>query len=277
MTTGMNVLNRRNWITSCLALVGAFMLCAGSFAWAASVSEPALMGAQVQLPAFEKGSRLLFQGDSITDMQRDRRTDHWDQNHVLGHSFVFLLSARLGLEMPEAELEFFNRGQGGNKVSDLRKRWQTDAIEVKPDMLTVLIGINDVGSAIKHGGQVALAEYEADYRFILEASRQANPNLRIVLLDPFILPVQSPRPNVSDEHELYAARRVETDKCRAVVAKLAKEYDAVHIQTQAIFDAAAQKMSPERLLWDSIHPSPLGHELIARHWLQAVDARWPQK
>lgn len=260
-----------------MAFVGAFMLCAGSDAWAASVCEPALTGAPAQLPAFEKGSRLLFQGDSITDMQRDRRTDHWDQNHVLGHSFVFLLSARLGLEMPEAELEFINRGQGGNRVGDLRKRWQTDAIEVKPDMLTVLIGINDVWSAFKKGGtQVALAEYEADYRFILEASRQANPNLRIVLLDPFILPVQSPRPNVPEEPELYAKRRAETDKCRAVVAKLAKEYDAVHIQTQAIFDAAAQQMGPERLLWDSIHPTPLGHELIARHWLQAVRARWPQ-
>jgi lysophospholipase L1-like esterase len=254
------------------------MLCAGSDAWAASVCEPSLTVAPAQLPAVEKGSRLLFQGDSITDMQRDRRTDHWDLNHILGHSFVFLLSARLGLEMPEAELAFINRGQGGNQVSDLRQRWQADAIEVKPDVLTVLVGINDVWTAMKQtgGGKVALAEYEADYRFILKASRQANPDLRIVLLDPFILPVQSPRPNASEGPELYAARRAETDKCRAVVAKLAKEFDAVHLKTQDVFDAAAQQIAPERLLWDGIHPTPLGHELVARHWLKQVSARWPQ-
>ncbi len=265
-------------MTNCWVRVGAFVLCAVSVAAAAGVHAPSVRGDQSQLPAFQTGSRLLFQGDSITDMQRDRRTDHWDQNHILGHSFVFLLSARLGLEMPQAELAFINRGQGGNRVGDLRKRWQTDAIEVKPDVLTVLVGINDVWTAMKQtgGGKVALAEYEADYRFILKASRQANPDLRIVLLDPFILPVQSPRPNASEGPELYATRRAETDKCRAVVAKLAKEFDAVHLKTQDVFDAAAQQIAPELLLWDGIHPTPLGHELIARHWLKQISARWPQ-
>ena len=83
------------------------------------------------LPKFENGARLLFQGDSITDMKWGRNQK--DRNHYLGHSYVFLLASRLGVDMADANLEFFNRGVSENKVSDLRKRWQKDAIEMNPD------------------------------------------------------------------------------------------------------------------------------------------------
>lgn len=101
-----------------------------------------------QLPAFETGSRLLFQEDSITDMQWVRKQS--DRNHYFGHSYVFLLAARMGVEMPEAQLDFYNRGNSGNSVAALRKRWQADAIDIKPDILTVLIGTNDVGAGLKY-------------------------------------------------------------------------------------------------------------------------------
>ena len=118
---------------------------------------------------------------------------------------------------------------------------------------------------------VTPAAFEADYRYILDASRTANPNLRLVLMDPFVLPTG--RLNNPDAYRL---RRGLTDKLGEVVAQLAKEYDAVHIKTQDIFDAAAAETSPEHWIWDGIHPLPQGHELIARHWLEAVSARWPR-
>ena len=108
-----------------------------------------------------------------------------DRNHYLGHSYVFLLASRLGVDKAKSNLAFFNRGVSGNKISDLRKRWQKDAIEMNPDWLTVLIGVNDVSQS--RGQPIDLEKWEDDYRHILNESRRANPKLEIVLMDPFVL------------------------------------------------------------------------------------------
>jgi lysophospholipase L1-like esterase len=262
--------NRRYLIMSSLVAVGAFMLTAAVGAEPASVCAPGFGGYHYQLPAFKKGCRILFQGDSITDGKRIQKET--DLNHYLGHGYVYLIAGRLGVEMAEQQLDVINRGKSGNNVSALRNRWQADAIDIQPDILTILIGTNDVELGIRKPERTVTPEaFEADYRFILDASRKANPELRLVLMEPFIL--QSGR--LSDE-TVYQTRRVMNDAMRAVVAKLAKEYDAVHIKTQDIFDAAAAEVSPAHWMWDGIHPLPQGHELIARHWLQQVSARWPQ-
>jgi lysophospholipase L1-like esterase len=221
-------------------------------------------GYDYQRPNFKVGSRLLFQGDSITDMKWGR--NQADRNHYLGHSYVYLIAARLGVDIPEAQLDVYNRGMSGHTVADLRKRWQKDALDMKPDLLSILIGTNDVGRG------VTPTDFESDYRSILDASRKANSGLRLVLLDPFV--VRSGR--LADE-QAWETRRTATDKMGAVVQKLANEYDAVHVKTQEIFDAAAERVSPEHWIWDGIHPLPQGHELIARNWIQEVNARWGQQ
>ena len=213
------------------------------------------------LPKFENGARLLFQGDSITDMKWGRNQK--DRNHYLGHSYVFLLASRLGVDMADANLEFFNRGVSGNKVSDLRKRWQKDAIEMNPDWLTVLIGVNDVSQG--RGQPVDLKKWEQDYRHILNQSRRANPKLKIVLMDPFVL--RMTRLNSDDQWKYW---RGEIDKLGKIVVRLAKDFNAIHVETQRIFDQAASQVSPGNWIWDGVHPLPQGHELIARNWLQAV-------
>jgi lysophospholipase L1-like esterase len=264
--------NRRTFITTGLAAVGAIMLAstASSSAEPSPTSAPGVGGYNYSLPAFKKGTRLLFQGDSITDMNWGRRES--DRNHYLGHSYVFLLAGRLGVAMPDAKLDFYNRGNSGNKVADLRRRWQTDAIDMKPDILTILVGTNDAGIGLRNPQKkVTPAAFEADYRAILDASRKANPDLRLVLMDPFLLPT-GPLKNPDS----YRQRRVQTDAFRVIVAKLAREYDAVHIPLQDVFDAAAKATPAEHWMWDGVHPLPQGHELIARHWLQQVSARWPQ-
>lgn len=222
-------------------------------------------GYNYRLPAFEKGSRLLFQGDSITDMKWGRNQK--DRNHYLGHSYVYLLCSRLGVDMPGARLEFFNRGISGHRVRDLRKRWQKDAIDLQPDLLSILIGVNDVGRAGARG--VPLDSWEGDYRYLLDASRKANPALRIVLLDPFVL--ASGRLAKRAAFEKY---RDQVDKLGVIVAQLAKDYQAAHIKTQAVFDDAAEAVDPAHWIWDGVHPLPEGHELIARNWLQEVSGHW---
>ncbi len=215
-----------------------------------------------RLPGLERGSRLLFQGDSITDMKWGR--DQSDRNHYLGHSYVYLIAARLGVELCGAQLDFYNRGVSGNTVADLRRRWQADALEMRPDLLSVLVGTNDVGRG------VTVAAFEADYRFILEGSLEANRKLRLVLLEPFVL-----RTGKLKEERVWAARRAMTDRMGEVVGRLAEDYHAALVRTQAIFDAACEAAPAEQWIWDGIHPLPQGHELIARHWLEEVSGRWP--
>ena len=213
------------------------------------------------LPKFKNGARLLFQGDSITDMKWGRNQN--DRNHYLGHSYVFLLASRLGVDMAEANLEFFNRGVSGNKVSDLRKRWHKDAIEMNPDWLSILVGVNDVSQG--RGQPIDLKKWEGDYRHILNESRKINPDLNIVLMDPFVLRMTRLSPD--DQWKYW---RGEIDKLGQIVSRMAKDFDAVHIETQKIFDQAARYTSPQHWIWDGVHPLPQGHELIARNWLQAV-------
>ena len=221
-------------------------------------------GYQYRLPKFTKGGSLLFQGDSITDMKWGRNQK--DRNHYLGHSYVYLIAARLGVDMPEAQLDIYNRGMSGHKVGDLRKRWQKDAIEMKPDLLSILIGVNDVGRNL---GGVDIKTWESDYRFILDASREAKPDLRLVLLDPFVL--ASGRLANKDAFKKW---RDQVERLIPIVASLAKDYHAVHIKTQEVFNAAAKVAPPEQWIWDGVHPLPQGHELIARNWIEQVSGRW---
>ena len=255
--------DRRRFL-KCSALAGGLAsLSGGARAQAAPGKPSPVSGYEYRLPKLAKGSRLLFLGDSITDMKWGRNEK--DRNHYLGHSYVYLIAARLGVDLPEAQLDIYNRGISGNKVGDLRKRWQKDAIDMKPDLLSILIGTNDCGQFPLEDNAKT---WEADYRFLLESSRAANPALKLVLLDPFALP--SGR---FTDREAYRARREPSERMAAIVARLAKDYGAVHIRTQEIFDAAAAAVSAEHWLWDGVHPLPQGHELIARAWIEAVAAR----
>jgi lysophospholipase L1-like esterase len=216
-----------------------------------------------RLPKFKQGTRLLFQGDSITDMKWGRNQK--DRNHYLGHSYVYLIAARLGVDMADAKLEFFNRGMSGHKVSDLKKRWQKDAVDIKPDVLSILIGVNDVGRGNSNG--VDVKSWEANYRSILDQSRKANAKLKLVLLDPFVL-----RVGRLDNDDAWKKWRDQTDKLGAIVKTLAADYKAVHLETQKVFDVASEKVPPSNWIWDGVHPLPQGHELIARNWLEAVSS-----
>ena len=256
--------NRRNFLKSSAAVSSVAALSLSERAEARE-NPSGVSGYTYTLPSFKKGSRLLFQGDSITDMKWGRNEK--DRNHYLGHSYVYLIAARLGVDMPEAHLNVYNRGMSGHKVGDLRKRWQKDAIDMKPDLLSILIGVNDVGRNLNNG--VDLEAWEADYRFLLDSSRKANSELRIVLLDPFV--VASGRLTNADAYKKY---RDQVERLIPIVGKLATEFEAVRIETQKIFDAASEAVSPEQWIWDGVHPLPQGHELIARNWIEKVSARW---
>ncbi len=260
------MIDRRNFIKDSVVVAGGATFSNSVQAGESGTHPTGVGGCTYRLPQFKKRSRLLFQGDSITDMKWGRNQK--DRNHYLGHSYVYLIAARLGVDMPEAHLAIYTRGMSGHKIKDLRARWQKDAIEMKPDLLSILIGVNDVGRNLDG---VDVKKWEADYRFILDASSNAHPDLRIVLLDPFVL--ASGRLSNLD---VYKKWRDQVERLIPIVGQLSKDYNAVHIKTQDVFDNAANVVSPEQWIWDGVHPLPQGHELIARNWLQEVSGRWSQ-
>jgi lysophospholipase L1-like esterase len=210
------------------------------------------------LAAFTPDSRILFQGDSITDGNRGRSAD---PNHILGHGYAFLIAAKYGAAFPERKLVFLNRGISGNKVTDLEARWQRDTRELKPDLLSILIGVND-------NGRAPLEIFEPTYDKLLTDARAENPKLRLVLLEPFCLPVG----HTLERGEAWVAELTERQK---ITARLAKKHGAVLVPCQRIFTDACKRASADYWIWDGIHPTYSGHQLLADAWIEEVrKAKW---
>ena len=203
-------------------------------------------------PAFSENARILFQGDSITDGNRGRSAD---PNHILGHGYCFIIAAKFGALYPERKLTFMNRGNSGNKVTDLAARWQKDTLDLKPDVLSIMIGIND-------SGNVPLDEYEQIYDKLLSDARAANPNLRLVLCEPFYLPKDG---NMDGD-----ARGKDVKLRQAIVAKLAAKHHAALVKLQHVFDDACKRAPAPYWIWDAVHPTYSGHQLIADEWIKTV-------
>ena len=204
------------------------------------------------IPAFSPDSRILFQGDSITDGNRGRSLD---PNHILGHGYAFIIAARHGAAFPERKLDFYNRGVSGNTVLNLDKRWEKDTLALKPDLLSVMIGVNDNGKG------VPLDTYEATYDKILAEARAQNPKLKLVLIEPFVRHPGKPVP------EGIVARQ-------AIVANLALKHGAALVRLQKLFDDAAAKTADDYWVWDSVHPTYRGHQLLADEWERVVRETW---
>jgi lysophospholipase L1-like esterase len=213
-----------------------------------------LLHAADRAPAFRTGARVLFQGDSITDMNRGRTAD---PNHILGHSYAFLIAAKYGAMLPERQLVFINRGVSGDTVAGMANRWQADTLDLKPDILSILIGIND---ASRH---TPLDEWEKGYDRLLADSVAANPNLRIVLGEPFTLAVGRHK----DDWEAWSG---DVKKRQAIVAKLAAKYKAILVPFQRVFDDACKRAPADYWIWDGIHPTYSGHQLMADEWARVV-------
>jgi lysophospholipase L1-like esterase len=206
---------------------------------------------------------VLFQGDSITDGGRQRTGS--DYNHIMGQDYGYILAAQIGAVSPERELVFVNRGISGNRVPDLEERWQQDTIALHPQLLSILIGVND---QISTGDRAVTSEqYEAGYDKLLAETVAALPGTKIVLCQPFLLPVGKRKAD-------YDEQMVEMKKRQAAVDRLGAKYHLPVVHFQQVFDAALAKAPAEHWSWDGIHPTYAGHGLMATEWLKTVDSFW---
>jgi lysophospholipase L1-like esterase len=211
-----------------------------------------------------EGMIILFQGDSITDGNRGRNTD---PNHIMGHGYAFSIASRLGADHPEKKYQFYNRGISGNKVNDLEKRWQTDTLDLKPDVLSILVGVNDSGSVVfNREPAITIKKYEEGYTSLLDQTLTKLPDITFVLCEPFILKVG----RVTENWDAYHSDIVQR---QAIVRKLATKYDTVFVGFQEVFEKACEKAPAEYWIWDGVHPTVAGHELMAREWIKQVNRR----
>lgn len=204
------------------------------------------------------GDHVLFFGDSITDCGR---TGAADPDEAMGSGYAFLCAAMLSARHPGSNLRFTNRGIGGNRVSDLEGRLGRDVLDLRPDVLSVLIGINDTWRRYDSDVVSPVDAFARSYERILSAARE-QLGARLIVMEPFLLPVPEDR----------RRWREDLDPRIAAVRELARRFEAVYVPLDGLFAAAACRRPMDYWLPDGVHPTPAGHALIADAWLRAVGA-----
>jgi lysophospholipase L1-like esterase len=232
-----------------------------------AVSIPAIVSAAI--PASKpkkqllipKNGVVLFQGDSITDAGREKVKELPNNPDSFGKGYAFITGATLMDFFSNLDIRVYNRGISGNKVYQLAERWQKDCLDLRPDLLSILIGINDYWH-MRNGNYNGTPEkYETDFRQLLTRTKQALPNISLVICQPFALPGTSA---VDDSW-------VEPVKTYQDAAhKLAKEFSAIWVPFQKVFDEAIEHAPAKYWSADGVHPSMSGAHLMASAWCKAV-------
>lgn len=207
--------------------------------------------------------KILFYGDSITDMGRSRDFD--EKAFGYGVGYVNNVSATLKYEDPEA-YQIINRGIGGNRVVDLYARIKADVWNHTPDLISILIGINDVWHEIHGKNGVELDRFERVYRMMIEDTKKVLPNVKFIICEPFVLK--------GEATEEWFEQFSEIRKYAAVIKNLAKEYGIPFVELQDKFDEAAEKHGAVHYLYDGVHPDIAGGKLIAEEWMKVFKANF---
>lgn len=202
--------------------------------------------------------RILFQGDSITDMYRVRDLEPYG-----GCGYATLVSAELGYDYPK-EYEFINRGIGGDRSIDLLARIKRDMINLKPDIMSILVGVNDVWRELDQKDGVCPDKYEEYLCMIIDEVMSALPNIKLMIMEPFIL-----KGSVTEER--WEAFRSGVEEIAAATKRVADIRGIKFVPLMHKFDEMAKSTSEDYCTVDGIHPTAAGHELIKREWIKAFN------
>jgi lysophospholipase L1-like esterase len=208
----------------------------------------------------EPKTKLLMIGDSITDAGRARPVGE-GRGDELGRGYVAFVDALLGTIYPQLAIRVINMGTSGNTVRDLKDRWKTDVLDLKPDWLSIMIGINDVWRQFDSPKQKEKHVYADEYENTLrELVTKTRPSVKgMVMMTPFYI-----EPNPAD------AMRAKMDSYGAIVKKIAAESGAIFVDTQAAYNEALKHQYAGNLAWDRVHPGATGHMILAMAFLKAI-------
>ena len=203
---------------------------------------------------------VLFQGDSITDAGRSRTDSGFNAQKGFGGGYAFLAATELLYKHPEKNLKFYNRGISGNKVYQLAERWDKDAIDLKPNVISILIGVNDYWHLVKNGYKGTLDIYRNDFRALLQRTKEKLPDVKFIIAEPFaILGTAVDKSWFPAFGEYQNASR-----------ELSIEFNAIFVPFQKAFDNALKVAPGSYWAPDGVHPSMAGAELMAQTWLEAI-------
>ena len=206
--------------------------------------------------------RILFQGDSITDCGRRR-----DSFTSMGDGYASLVRSELGLAEP-GKYEFLNRGIGGNRIVDLYARIKCDIINLKPDVMSILIGVNDVWHEFgENPNGVDADKFFKFYCMLIEEVQEALPDLKIFILEPFVL-----EGTATTKEDRWAGFSTEVPKRAEMAKKVAEKYGLPFVPLQAGFDKLLESAPADYWLIDGVHPTAIGHQFLKTKWLEAFRA-----
>jgi len=208
-----------------------------------------------------QGDVVLFQGDSITDWGRDHNKNTANEFNTLGSGYVLLTASSLLREYAALNLQIYNKGVSGNKVFQLSDRWDTDALTIKPNVLSIMVGVNDYWHTITSGYKGTIETYRGDYRKLLDRTKQALPGVKIIIGEPFAM---------KDVKAVDASWYPAFDAYRQAARDTASEFGAGFIPYQSVMDEALKLAPAPYWSLDGVHPSPAGASLMTYAWLNAV-------
>lgn len=207
------------------------------------------------------GAVILFQGDSITDAGRNRDDDSPNTASALGTGYAFIAASGLLADQPSKNIVCYNRGISGNKVFQLAERWDSDCIDLQPDILSILVGVNDFWHTIDLNYKGDVQTYEDDYRSLLDRTLEALPEVKLIIGEPFALEGGTA---VNDNWYPDFSRYRDASK------RVAGEFGAAFIPYQDIFDRAAKETGASYWSADGVHPTIAGSRLMANAWMETV-------
>lgn len=251
-----NLTSRRNFIKSvtATAIGGTALVLHGCNSTVSSSSHR-------RNSIIQKDSTILFQGDSITDAGRDRRSEgNANNKNALGRGYVYSIATQLLADRAGDGLKIYNRGISGHKVFQLADRWDKDCLDLKPDVLSILIGVNDIWHSLNGNYDGTVEKYEKDYRALLQRTLKALPKVELVICEPFVLRCGAVNDKWFPEFDQY----------RAAAKKISKEFNALFVPFQSMFDDAVKQVPSAHWAGDGVHPSMAGAHLMGQEWLKVV-------
>ena len=249
-------MNRRDFLGSSVATLAV------SSAVGIPLTAKAASAAAIGKVSLKKGDVVLFQGDSITDAERDRKTQGEANNgRALGNGYPAIIAGGLLTGHRDLGLKIYNRGISGNKVPDLDARWQTDTLDLKPAVLSILVGVNDIWHKLNGKYDGTPEVYRDGFAALLKKTREALPQVTLVICEPFVLRCGA----VSDKWF------PEFDERKAFAKEVATGAGAIWVPFQEAFDdAVSAGTTPDLWAADGVHPTVAGHALMAKTWRDAV-------
>ncbi|OKS85329.1 SGNH/GDSL hydrolase family protein [Mucilaginibacter polytrichastri] len=209
----------------------------------------------------ETGNIILLQGDSITDWGRDKTKNEPNTTAALGSGYAMQAAAGLLYKYADKNLQVYNKGISGNKVYQLAERWDNDCLNIKPNVLSILIGVNDFWHTLTGGYKGTVDIYTSDFKKLLDRTKQALPDIKLIIGEPFAV-----KGVKAVDDKWYPA----FNAYRASAKDIADQYDAVWIPYQSIFDKAQEIAPGSYWTIDGVHPSVAGAQLMAHAWLETV-------